>query len=558
MAGVNLSSAARGQFAAIARVRWQIFFNSLRTMRGRLEMVSRVFIGFSFAAGGIGGAIGLAAASWYVISHDQGEWLALALWIIFIFWQLFPVIATAFTETFDSSNLLRFPLSYRSYFMVRLVYGSLDPATALGWLWLLGIWTGIVVANTHLLVSAGLALLVFGLMNILLARMIFAWVERWLAQRRTREIMGLLFFLIIIAFQFIGPITGRLAGRRHPDMTQFNQIVLPIERALPPGVTATALVNYSRENVVGGLTSFGFLCAYSVAFLLLLNMRMRAQFRGENLSEAPASAAPRRAPGPMSKTATAQESWKVPFVSGPMAAIFEKEFRYLSRSGPMLFTLLMPIVILLIFRVSPGKSGNGILAGKTQNFAFPIGAAYALLMLTNLIYNNFGADGVGVQFFFVSPVRFREVVRAKNIVHGTILAVEMLFVWLAVCFMYRPPSFEYTTATVAAVLFAAPLNMTVGNLLSIYTPKKFDFGTFGRQRAANTTAFASLGVQAAVIGLGGGALAVGYFLHRLWISTVLLLVLSVVAFVFYNLVLNRIDRIALDHRETLITELSKA
>lgn len=558
MAGVSLPAQARGQFAAIARVRWQIFFNSLRTMRGRLEMVSRVFIGFSFAVGGIGGAIGLAAASWYVTSHDQGEWLALALWVIFLFWQLFPVIATAFTETFDSSNLLRFPLSYRSYFMVRLVYGSLDPATALGWLWLLGIWVGIIIANTRLLLSTGLALLVFGLMNILLARMIFAWVERWLAQRRTREIMGLLFFLIIIAFQFIGPITGRLAGRRHPDMTQFNQIVLPIERALPPGVTASALMNYSRDNILGGLTSFGFLCAYSVAFLLLLNMRMRAQFRGENLSEAPASAAPRRAPGRLPKTAAPQASWEVPYVSGPVAAIFEKEFRYLSRSGPMLFTLLMPIVILLIFRVSPGKSGGGILAGKTQNLAFPIGAAYALLMLTNLIYNNFGADGVGVQFFFVSPVRFREIVRAKNLVHGTILAVEMLLVWLAVCFMYQPPSLEYTAATVAAVLFAAPLNMTIGNLLSIYTPKKFDFGTFGRQRAANTTAFASLGVQAAVIALGGGAFAVGYFLHRLWISTVLLLVLAAVAFICYDLVLNRIDRIALDHRETLITELSKA
>lgn len=554
------SAEARGQFAAIARIRWQIFVNSLRTMRGRLEMVSRVIIGFSFTMGGIGGAIGLAAASWYVVSHQEAGWLALALWIIFTFWQLFPVVATAFTEAFDSSNLLRFPLTYRSYFMVRVVYGSLDPATALGSLWLFGIWIGIVIANPQVLLPCGLTLLVFALLNILLARMIFAWVERWLAQRRTREIMGLVFFLIIISFQFIGPITGRLAGRRHPDMTQFNQIIMPVERVLPPGVAATAVVNFSRADFTRALASFGLLCAYSAAFLWLLNARMRAQYRGENLSEAPAGAEQRHGSARSLKGADAavRAGWKVPFVSGPVAAIMEKEFRYLSRSGPMLFTLVMPIVILVIFRVSPGKSGSGSLLGRAPNFAFPIGAAYALLMLTNLIYNNFGADGVGVQFFFMSPVRFREIVRAKNLVHATILAVEMILLWAAVCLMYSPPSAWYTVTTIAAVLFAAPMNMTVGNLLSIYTPKKFDFGTFGRQRAANTTAFASLGVQAAVIALGGGTFAIGFFLHRLWISTVLLLALAVVAFISYNLVLNRIDRIALDHRETLITELSRA
>ena len=44
VAGVISAAEARGQFAAIARVRWQIFANSLRTLRGRLEMVSRGFL----------------------------------------------------------------------------------------------------------------------------------------------------------------------------------------------------------------------------------------------------------------------------------------------------------------------------------------------------------------------------------------------------------------------------------------------------------------------------------------------------------------------------------
>jgi len=560
MAGLSISAESRGQFAAIARVRWQIFVNSLRTVQGRLEMVSRLFIGFSFAMAGVGGAIGLAAASWYFISHRRSVWLALVLWIIFIFWQLFPVVASAFTEAFDSSALLRFPLTYSSYFLVRLVYGSLDPATGLGWLWLLGIWIGIIIANPQLSVPSALVLLIFALMNIFLARMIFAWMERWLARRKTREIMGLVFLLIIISFQFIGPITGRLLGRQHPDISRFSEFVLPVERVFPPGVAASALENFSRGDFARGFASLGFLCLYAAAFLWLLNLRVGAQFRGENLSEAPAPGVPRRVArgaGANPQAVPLRTGWNIPFVSGPVAAIFEKEIRYLSRSGPILFTLVMPLVILLIFRVSPGKSGGANLLGHASNLAFPIGAAYALLMLTNLVYNNFGADGGGIQLFFVAPVRFHEIVFAKNLVHSAILALEMFLVWLEVVFLYRPPALWYTITTIAAVLFAAPVNMMAGNLLSIYTPKKFDFGTLGRQRASNTTAFASLGVQAGVIFLGAGAFGIGYVLHRLWISTVLLLALAGIAFVCYDLVLNRLDRIALGRRETLISELCR-
>jgi ABC-2 type transport system permease protein len=290
-----------------------------------------------------------------------------------------------------------------------------------------------------------------------------------------------------------------------------------------------------------------------------LNVRMLAQYRGENLSEAAAASAPRKLAKPGAKEKL-REGWNVPGVPGPVAAIFEKEFRYLSRSGPMLFTLIMPLVILLIFRLSPGRSGQGGQGFfvRTPDLAFPIGAAYALLMLTNLIYNNFGADGAGVQFYFVSPVRFREIVRAKNLVHATILAFEMILIWTVVCFLYRPPSFYFTITTIAGVLLAAFANMAVGNLLSLYTPKKFDFGTFGRQRAANTTAFASLGVQAAVLGIGALSFLLAHLLHKLWIATVLLLVLAAIAFVCYAIVLKRVDHIALDRRETLISELSRA
>src|ERR1700736_6960622 len=174
---------ARGQLAAIANLRWRLFINSLRTTRGKLEFLSRGLVSLAFLLGGLGGCFGMAAGTFYFLSAGKPELLALLLWPVFFFWQVFPVMATAFTNNPDSSDLLRFPLSYRSYFLVRLAYGSFGIAPALGSMWLAGIFLGIGFAHPILLPWAGLVLLAFALVNLLVMQMVFAWVERWLARR---------------------------------------------------------------------------------------------------------------------------------------------------------------------------------------------------------------------------------------------------------------------------------------------------------------------------------------------------------------------------------------
>jgi ABC-2 type transport system permease protein len=545
------SADARGQFAAIAQVRWRLFVNSLRSRTGRLELVSHIFIGLAFALGGLGGAVGLGAAAWTFVSEGNVEWLALLLWPVFLFWQLFPLMATTFTENLDSSNLLRFPLSYRSYFLIRLAYGSFDPATALGSLWLLGITLGIGFADRGLFLWTALVLLAFALVNILCARMIFAWLERWLAQRRTREILGILFFLFILSFQFIGPLMNHYGGKPRPAVMQLAREVSPAQRVLPPGLAAEAIARMFHGRFSEALGFFVPLCVYGISILWVLNLRLRAQYRGENLSEAPGRTASRQASQEL------RLGWSVLGLPGTIAAIFEKEVRYLSRSGPMLFTLIMPVFVLLVLRLGPANSKSGGFLLHAPNLAFPMGAGYTLLLLTNLVYNNFGGDGPGLQLFFASPVPFRKIVLGKNLAHMAVLTLEIVLVWLAVCLMYRPPSSDVTLATLAALLFAAPANLAAGNLLSIYSPKKIEYGTFGRQRASQTTVLASLGIQIGIVALSALVLVISRLRGNFWLATPFFLVLAAFTCAGYALVLNRVDRMALDRRETLISELSR-
>jgi hypothetical protein len=128
----------------------------------------------------------------------------------------------------------------------------------------------------------------------------------------------------------------------------------------------------------------------------------------------------------------------------------------------------------------------------------------------------------------------------------------------AVTYFYGAPALPVSIATLAGLLFAAPLNFTAGNLLSIYAPKKRDFATFGRQNVAQTTVLASLGVQVVIVACGAAAFAVAHYYKNLWISVIIFLGLAAITIPLYITILRRMDRIAVDRRETLLAELCRA
>ncbi len=542
----RLRSASREQLRAIATLRLRLFVNSLRSVRGRLNLVSRSLAGLLVLGAGLGGGSALGAAAWGITKDGALEWLGLLFWLVFLFWQLFPVMATAFTENVDSSSLLRFPLTYPTYFLVRLIYGTLDIATALGIFWSLGLLVGISAADLRLAPWAFLVISLFAVFNILLARMIFVWIEHWLSRRRSREVLGVLFVLLLIVFQVAGPVLGRYGGQPTPQRLHTLAKLLPMERVLPPGLAGAALMQAGQGSESTAFRSLALLGAYGAVVLWLLSGRLRDQYRGEN----PAGGERRR---PRQDSTAIRPGWRLPVLSGPISAVYEKELRYFSRSGPMLFTLVMPMI--MVFILWGGR--KGFLAHQS-GFVFPVGAAYCLLMMTNIVYNSFGGDGGGIQFFFVSPVSFRQIAIAKNLAQLTILALDVFILWLGVRVIYQPPKLRVIALTISWYLFAAPLNFAVGNLLSVYSPKRIDYSTFGRQRASESTILISFGVQIAALAIGAVAVVVARHFSNLWIASPILLMLAIPSITGYLLVLAWIDRIALDRRDVLATELCRA
>src|SRR5581483_8229566 len=244
---MRLPDSVSAQLKGIAELRWRMFVNGLRSRRGKTELASRIVVTSVFAVGGLGGFLVASFFSYVLVSQGKPEFLAAILWPIFLFWQFFPVMATAFTNNPDSSDLLRFPLAYRSYFLIRLVYGYLDPASALGNVFLVGMLIGITVAEPLLFPWALLVLVTFGFFNLLLMQMIFAWLERWLAQRRTREIMGVLFILVMLSFQLIGPAVQHMGGKPHPEFRRDFEIAAKVQTVLPPGLAGDAIARIAHR-----------------------------------------------------------------------------------------------------------------------------------------------------------------------------------------------------------------------------------------------------------------------------------------------------------------------
>ena len=86
-----------------------------------------------------------------------------------------------------------------------------------------------------------------------------------------------------------------------------------------------------------------------------------------------------------------------------------KEFRYLKRSGPLLFALVTPIFMVFLFVTRAG------ITQRPSEWILPTAIAYILLGLTAGMYNILGTEGPGVQLYFLAPIRLRDIVLAKNL-----------------------------------------------------------------------------------------------------------------------------------------------
>lgn len=567
MAGLNAIPGVSQQIRLIGRLRWMLFKNSLRNVKGRLEAVSSAILWLLMTGLVIGGGIFFGVATYYLVSHGQWQWLAGLMWIIFLFWQIYPIFAASVGPQFDFFNLLRFPLRLTSFLTLSVVYGLFDPGAVASLVWLLCMWIGLGIARPAMLGWALLVLLAFAAMNLFFARMLFAWIEKWLARRRTREILSFIFIIIIIGFQLIGPAIQHFEHHRAGLQAGWLLTAISVANILPPGLAGRSLQLALASNFAHAASLLLFLLIYAAAFFYLLRVRLVAQFHGENLSETSAASAPiapARKLRPQSASKSAASSWEIPGLSRPIAAVFEKEVRYAFRSGPMLIQFLAPLIIVAIFSIAihqphthPHRGGDFFDTAFQNGFMFPIIIAYTFLIQMNIVFNCFAFEGTGIQFFLLAPVRFRDVIMGKNLFIGLVSVLESFLVLLLLSLIFSTPPLVIVVATFTALLYGTLGNFAVGNILSVSFPRRLEFGVFRQKKQAGVTMAVALVAEIILIGSGGIVFMLTAIVHRLFLAIPIFLALAALTAIAYRISLGRIDALAMSRRETLTSELCR-
>jgi ABC-2 type transport system permease protein len=558
---------SRGQFAALARLRWCIFRNAFRRKGGAGELAARAVLFPIMAVFAIGPILGSGFAAYLLVSTDRLTRLPLLTWGIFALWLLVLLNISPPGLSFDINTIIRFPLSFSRYLTARLFFGLLSAANVIGTLALIAADIGIAIARPSMAPWSTVLLATFALANIFMTRMMLVWVERWLSTRRARELFTAFILFASLGFQYLNlNFNPGLQGRHHhapnhlPLLRNIYHHIQPIAALLPPGLTATSIVSASKGHFLSAIAAFLGLIVFGALFFSVYAWRMHREFLGENLSEL---TQPKRPAANRSASTPTARPEVVPNALAPsrpttfalnttVIACLQKESIYLRRNINQLYGFVAPLFMVFLF------AGRVSANGRFGNFVFPVAVAYSVLGVSVLSYNALGMDGTGVQFYFLSPTRLRDVFLAKNLTGFLLTFVELVLIFVVIALVAHPPSLVIALATICWLLFTTFINGAVGNLRSLSAPKKIDLSKVSRKQASQLSVLIALGILAACLGIGYGVVILANNFGQPWLMVPIFLGLAIIGFVFYLNVLNRLDAIALGHREALSEELCKA
>jgi ABC-2 type transport system permease protein len=565
---------SRAQFAALAKLRWCIFRNAFRRKGGTGELVARFILFPIISVIAIGPIVGSTVGAYFIVSSDHITLLPILTWAIFGVWMLVVLNISPPGLSFDINTIIRFPLSFPRYLTARLFFGLLSTSNVIGTLALVGADIGIAIAKPSLAPWSTLLFATYALANIFFVRMVLVWVERWLSTRRAREIFTAFILFASLGFQYINlHFNPGMQGRHHRQTSThlplflkiFRHFVQPTAALLPPGLTASSIISSSQGHIISAIAALLGLIAFGALFFSIYAWRMHREFRGENLSETTQPNQPRSQRGSSgsmgatpiratlaSSTAPIAATTSTFGLNNTVIACLQKEFIYLRRNINQLYGFIVPIFMVFLF------AGRMTASERFGPFVFPVAIAYSIFGISVLAYNTLGMDGAGVQFYFLSPTRLRDVFLAKNLMGFLLSLIELVVIFAVISFTAHPPPLVITLATIGWLLFTTFVNSAVGNLRSLMAPKKIDLTKVSRKQASQLSILISLGVVVVCLALGYFGVIFTNAIGRPWLMVPIFFTLALIAFLLYLQVLNHLDTMALEHRETLSEELCKA
>ena len=390
------------------------------------------------------------------------ESLPSGLLLVVLYWQLVPLVLVTAGLSLDLRRLRVYPIPDSHLFWIEVI---LRMSTGVEMLILM---TGAAIGlarNPRLPWWAGLALVPFALFNLLLATGVKDLFTRALARKRLRE-------LVILFCVSLGAV---------PQFLSIYGLPSWLRRAFQWTATVWSPWGATSQLIIGPRSAAA---AFSLAaWTALVFWFARWQFHRSLLFDPESTRAAERA---TSRTALVflERLYRMPrfLLADPLAALVEKELRFLSRAPRFRLVFFMGFTfgMVLWIPIALGRGGRGLWeepsgGGIMSGHFFTIICVYALTLLGEVAFwNNLGFDRSAGQMYFLAPVSFSQVLLAKNIVALFFVLLEVLAVSVVVLVLRLPVGWaKFPEAMAVAMVFAIFL-LAVGNVGSVLYPRPVD------------------------------------------------------------------------------------
>ncbi|HXI44097.1 MAG TPA: hypothetical protein VNH83_29205 [Bryobacteraceae bacterium] len=384
--------------------------------------------------------------------------LPTGLMLVFLYWQLAPIVSASLGASLDLKKLLIYPVPHRRLFVIEVLLRLTTCAEML--LVLAGSMIGLLRNPTFGGMAAAPRIiapfLAFVLFNLLLSAGLRNLLERLLTHKRVREILMLVLVMAAAIPQIY--VSSRSSGALRHLFTEAPGGFWPW--------TAVSRIALGQETLYSGLILVWWTAA-ALAF-------GRTQFERNLHYDAQATASPTS--GLNSRARSRLEVfYRLPalFLPDPMAAVVEKELRALSRTPRFRMVFIMGFSFgLLVWLPITFGGGRGHGSTIVSDHYLTIVSVYALTLLGQVSYlNTFGFDRSAAQIYFSVPVSITQALAGKNIAAVLFILVEMLAVTLASLVLRiaiapgKVAEAFIVTAIVGVYLLA------IGNMASVHFPR---------------------------------------------------------------------------------------
>ncbi len=552
------------QLRTLIWLKWTLFRNSLRSSKAvvnRIATVLGMLVALAFA---LVIALGLGAAA-YVLSSPEimtqitsrearrasasipsAQFIFFSILTFFyLMWATLP-LSVGTGRQFEPGRLLMYPISLRKLFALDFISETvnLQSIFAIPAILALGIGAGLGKGTVAWALPATLLAALFGLA---LAKWLSISVGSMMRRKRARAESLLALFGIVLGLG--GAVLGQVAPALFKHAESFRGL-----RWTPPGAVAFALTDGLAEG--GGLDYFLALVTLTVYSALLIVASYWVAQRA-----ALGKAGARRDVKPKVKAANEiYTGWEFPGLSGELAAIIEKELRYVLRNAQARLMVLMPLILIVLRMVNtnrldsempaPGSLGSEILT-YAEGMIATGGVLYVFLILTGVSCNLFAFEESGMRTLILSPVA-----RAKILIGKNIAVTVMAAIFSAALLVLNEIIFGDLTlrallfAALSFIVFAA-LMSTIGNSLSVRFPKRMKFGK--RMNVSGATGLLLIPIII-LLALPPLAAAAAGFIAQSWLVEYATLALFAVLAVGAYLLLISSQGEALQRREVEILE----